>query len=98
MYVIPDIEYDSAKNEHNIKKHGVSLDVGRELLGSRKKVVLETIREEDGEDRYRVIGKFKNQFYTGVYVWRGEKVRFISVRRSSRNERKEYADYSRTDG
>jgi len=94
----PELEYDPAKDVRNIEKHGVSLAVGLELLKDEGNVVFDTIRKEDGEDRYRVIGKFNQLIYTGIYVRRGMKVRFISVRRSSRRERQEYADHSRTDG
>jgi putative transcriptional regulator len=40
--------------------------------------LIPTFREEDGEDRYKVIGMVDRKFWTAVHVRRGETVRFIS--------------------
>jgi uncharacterized DUF497 family protein len=53
-------------------------------------LLIPTFREEDGEDRYKVIGKVDGKFWTAVHVRHGDTVRFISVRRSNDGEEKQY--------
>ena len=50
----------------------------------------QTFREEDGEDRYKVIGMVDGKLWTAVHMRRGDMVRFISVRRSNDGEEKQY--------
>jgi len=88
----PEIEYDPAKDVRNIEKHGVSLEAGRALFKDEYNVTVRVNRPKDGEPRNLIIGKFNQLIYTGIYVRRGMKVRFISVRRSSRSERRRYRD------
>ena len=47
-------------------------------------------REEDGKDRYKVIGVVDGKFWTAVHVRHGNTVRFISVRIRNDGEEKQY--------
>lgn len=47
-------------------------------------------REGDGEARWKVIGEVDGQLYTAVHVWRGDVIRYISVRRSNAGEDRLY--------
>ncbi|CCT60979.1 hypothetical protein SXCC_00690 [Gluconacetobacter sp. SXCC-1] len=49
-----------------------------------------TIRIEDEEDRYKVVGVVGEKLFTGVFVWRDDLPRFISVRRSNKGEERAY--------
>ena len=82
------IEFDSAKDE--INRHGLSLAFGARVLDDPDLLVLPTIRDEDGEERYKAIGLVEGKTYTAVHVWREETVRFLSVRRSNRGEEEAY--------
>lgn len=53
-------------------------------------MALPTIRAEDNEDRFKVVGSVDGQLYTGVFVWRDDRPRFISVRRSNPREQREH--------
>jgi uncharacterized DUF497 family protein len=53
-------------------------------------LLVPTFREEDGEDRYEVIGMVDGKLWTAVHIRRGDVVRFISVRRSNDGEEKQY--------
>jgi len=53
-------------------------------------LLVQTFREEDGEDRYKVIGMVDGKLWTAVHMRRGDMVRFISVRRSNDGEEKQY--------
>lgn len=84
------IEFDAAKDVVNREKHGLSLDFGVRLFNDPDLLVLPSIRREDEEERYKAVGMVEGRLYTAVHVWRGETMRFISVRRSNDSEEKAY--------
>ncbi len=49
-------EFDPEKDDANRGKHGVSLSFGARLFEDADCHLIPTSREEDGEDRYKVIG------------------------------------------
>jgi hypothetical protein len=53
-------------------------------------LILPTIRDDDGEERHKAVGLVEDKVYTAVHVWRAEAVRFLSVRRSNKNEEEAY--------
>ena len=81
-------EFDPEKDGANRRKHAARLRRAR-LRGCRLPLI-PTFREEDGENRYKVIGVVDGKFWTAVHVRRGDTVRFISVRRSNDGEEKQY--------
>ena len=83
-------EFDPEKDDANRSKHGVSLAFGARVLEDVDYLLVQTFREEDGEDRYKVIGMVDGKLWTAVHVRRGDMVRFISVRRSNDGEEKQY--------
>jgi uncharacterized protein len=85
-----DSEYDPIKDQSNIARHGLSLKFGEAVLGDANHLVVPTHRPEDGEERWKALGRVDEQFYTAVYVWRGGVIRFISVRRSNAGEERLY--------
>lgn len=82
--------FDPAKDALNREKHKLSLSFGNEIFKDEAHLVLPTIRQEDGEERYKVIGLVADKSYTGVFVWRDDQPRFISVRRSNKGEENAY--------
>jgi uncharacterized protein len=82
--------FDPAKDAANRAKHGLSLAFGDRIFGDREHLILETSRPDDGEDRFKVTGRVEGKFYTGVFVWRDGRARFISVRRSNGGEERTY--------
>ena len=83
-------EFDHEKDDANRGKHGVSLSFGARIFEDADYLLIPTFREEDGEDRYKVIGMVDGKFWTAVHVRHGDTVRFISVRRSNDGEEKQY--------
>jgi uncharacterized DUF497 family protein len=83
--------FDPDKNAINLEKHGLSLAFGDRIFEDVDSVTFPTIRIEDGEERFRVVGMVDAKLYTGVFTWRGGIPRFISVRRSNRNEERRYS-------
>ena len=72
------------------RQAGVSLSFGARVFEDADYLLIPTFREEDGEDRYKVIGMVDGKFWTAVHVRHGDTVRFISVRRSNDGEEKQY--------
>jgi len=84
------IEFDNTKDEINRQKHGLSLAFGARIFDDPDLLVLTAIRNEDDEERYKAVGLVEGKLYTAVHVWRGEVVRFLSVRRSNTSEEEAY--------
>lgn len=54
------------------------------------RLVLPSIREQNGETRFKAIGFVNDKVYTAVYTIRDNHIRFISVRRSNKSEERTY--------
>lgn len=84
--------FDPEKDQINRAKHGVSLAFGDLIFEDADHLIIPSVRELDGEERYKVIGTVDERVFTGVFVWRGGLPSFISVRRSNRGEERAYRD------
>ncbi len=82
--------FDPAKDAANREKHGLALAFGDDIFSDDNHLILPSIREIDGEERYKVIGTVEAKLFTGVFVRRGDTLRFISVRRSNPGEERAY--------
>lgn len=82
--------FDPRKDAINRAKHGLSLTFGDRIFEDPKHVLITSYRPLDGENRYKVIGVVEGKLHTGVFVWRSDMPRFISVRRSNNGEEKRY--------
>jgi uncharacterized DUF497 family protein len=83
--------FDPTKDAINIQKHQRSLAFGDRIFEDRAHLIIPSIREVDGEERFKVVGLVEDRLFTGVFVWRDDLPRFMSVRRSNRNEEREYS-------
>ena len=82
--------FDPAKDAVNREKHKLSLAFGDHLFEDDDHLILPSLRQEDGEERFKVIGSVVGKLYPGVFVWRDDLPRFISVRRSNKGEDRAY--------
>lgn len=82
--------FDPAKDVVNQQKHGLSLAVGDGIFEDDDHLIIPSIRAKDGEDRFKVIGRVGQKLFTGIFTWRGDVTRFISVRRSNSGEERAY--------
>lgn len=82
--------FDPAKDAANREKHGCSLAFGDRIFNDDDHLIVPSIREMDGEERFKVIGLVEGKLWTGVFVWRDDLPRFISVRRSNSGEGRSY--------
>jgi uncharacterized protein len=83
-----EFEWDAAKAERNVVKHGVSFDSARYVFDD----VFACDRcfdSEPGETRYVITGVVKDLILTVVYTERGSRVRIISARKATIHEQSE---------
>lgn len=83
-------DFDPVKDATNKAKHGLSLAFGALIFLDADHLIIPSIREIDGEERFKVIGLVERRLFTAVFVWREGRPRFISVRRSNAGEDRAY--------
>ena len=84
-----DIEFDPAKDEANIAKHGLSLSRAADLEILR---FIEDERTAYGEIRYRAWGLIDGKPHCLAFTWRDGRVRAISLRRAHKKEFDRYVE------
>ena len=78
-----DIEFDPAKDEANLAKHGVSLAAAADF---EIQVVVRDDRRTYGEDRFNAFGVLWGQTYCLTFSRRNGRFRAISLRRAHAKE------------
>jgi uncharacterized DUF497 family protein len=84
LYVInmerqPDFEWDSAKNELNQKKHGVSFAMAQLAFLDHHRVILEDLEHGGDEKRYYCLGKVAGGIMTVRFTYRNTMIRIIGA-------------------
>ena len=88
-------EWDEAKNQSNIRKHGIGFDTAKRIFDGRVATSPDT-RQEYGEDRHISIGPVEpGALIVVAHTQRGRRIRLISARPASRKERKAYDERTR---
>jgi uncharacterized protein len=82
------IEFDPAKDEINLAKHGISLGRAAEI---KVLAIIKDERFDYGETRFRAFGLIDDQPYCLVFAERNNTLRAISLRRAHDKEIKRYA-------
>ena len=79
-----EFEFDKRKSQINKKKHGIDFIEAQALWSdiNRIEIPAKTIDEE----RFLIIGKISDKYWSTIITYRDEKVRIISVRRSRKEE------------
>lgn len=77
------IEFDPAKDEANIAKHGVSLS---RAVDFEMQAVEEDDREIYGETRFRAFGLLAGKPYSLAFTMRAGAMRVVSLRRTHAKE------------
>jgi uncharacterized DUF497 family protein len=86
------LEWDSAKNDENLEKHGVSFEEASNLLlGAPDRMEVFDSAHSDEEDRFVAIGPIARGIIVIVFTERDEEtIRIISARAATRRERRRY--------
>ena len=79
------IAFDPAKDASNRLKHGVSLDIGGQIIADAVTTVQDG-RFDYGEDRFAAYGYIGERLYVCVFAVRDETNRIISVRKAHKQE------------
>jgi uncharacterized DUF497 family protein len=82
--------FDPDKDAINRARHGLPLMFGEAIMSDPDHLIIPSIRERDGEERFKAVGMVDSKLYTAVFTWRGDIARFISVRRSNNGEERVY--------
>lgn len=86
-----EFEWDEAKNASNKKKHGVSFEEAEAIWDDTTFAELHVM--DTPEDRWVAIGRVaKGSYLTAAITYRGERVRIISARKSTKKEIDEYGE------
>ena len=86
-------EWDTSKARKNIKIHGVSFDEASTAFKDILSLTIYDPLHSDEEDRFILIGNsHKNRLLVIVHTERGDKIRIISARKATKNERKQYEE------
>jgi len=86
-------EWDSEKAKTNIKIHRVSFDEASTVFGDPLSLTIYDPLHSDEEIRFVIIGSsYKNHILVVVHTERKNKIRIISARKATKNERKQYEE------
>ena len=85
-----DFEWDDTKAATNLAKHKVSFPFVTRVFLDPDVTVIPTIRPEDGENRYKAVGRIEGKLYVVVFVMVGATCRLISGRRANAKEDRSY--------
>ncbi|HUT69499.1 MAG TPA: BrnT family toxin [Desulfatiglandales bacterium] len=75
-----DFEWDSAKDQLNQKKHGVSFALAQLAFLDHNRVILENLEHrDDDEKRYYCLGRVAGGIMTVRFTYRNNKIRIIGA-------------------
>ena len=74
-----DFEWDSAKDELNQKKHGISFAMAQLAFLDSNRVILEDLEHGNDEKRFYCIGKVSEGIMTVRFTYRNNKIRIIGA-------------------
>lgn len=83
-------EWDPQKDEANLKKHGLFFERARTIWDDERRYVIRSANRFD-EERWLVVGRVGPRLYfSAVVTLRGERIRLISARESTKREIERY--------
>ena len=83
-----EFEFDQAKSEANLLKHGIDFVQAQELW--KDLYALKIQAKSDTEPRFALIARVEGKVWSVFFTERGSKIRIISARRSRTNEENLY--------
>ena len=86
------IDYDPAKRQINLEKHGVDFLALASVLEDLNRLEGLDERRTSGEERWICLGSDGFRIYVVAYTMRGERLRIISARKANDREQQKYSD------
>jgi uncharacterized DUF497 family protein len=83
-------EWDRAKAENNLRKHGVSFDDALHVFADPFRLDAPDFRTDYGEARRLTMGEIDGRLHVVAYAMRGDVVRLISARKANEREQRRY--------
>jgi uncharacterized DUF497 family protein len=83
-------EWDPAKAQANLRKHGVTFEFATHAFRDSNRIERPDESDHYGEERWLVIGRADKFVLMVVFTFRSDITRIISARRATRNEFIEY--------
>lgn len=83
-------EWDDAKAQSNLAKHGVPFAYATRVFLDAGVVDFDASRPGDGEPRRKAVGEIEGRLFTVVYTPREDCIRVISARRCNLTEERRY--------
>lgn len=88
-----DFEWDPRKAATNLRKHGVSFTEAGTVFGDELAITVPDPDHSDQEDRFITIGwSNRHRLLMVSHTDRSDRIRIISARELTRNERKAYEE------
>jgi uncharacterized DUF497 family protein len=88
-----EFEWDDNKARTNLAKHGVSFEEASTVFADALSITIPDPAHSQAEARFIILGhSHRQRLLVVVHTERGDKIRLISARRASRNERKQYEE------
>lgn len=87
------IEWDPKKADSNLEKHGVPFDEAATAFGDPLSMTIADPDHSDDEERFVLLGQsFAGHLIAVIHTYRDERIRIISARIATRNERRSYEE------
>lgn len=86
-----EIIFDPAKSAANARKRGLPFSLVEDDFDWATAQVIEDMRKDYGERRFRALGFIGTRLHVVVYTPRGTALHVISLRKANRREEKLYA-------
>lgn len=89
-----EFEWDENKNKLNKEKHGITFEEAKDVLYDEDALLVFDKNHSNFEDRYLMVGMIKTLNIIAIVfcIREKEKIRIISARKATIEERKEYEE------
>ena len=90
----PEFEWDPAKNQANVRKHGVSFEEAQTAFSDERGLLIHDPDHSDDEDRFVLLGlssSIRALVVCHCYRREGDVIRIISARKADRREQQTYS-------
>jgi uncharacterized protein len=88
-----EFEWDAAKADANLRKHGVTFEEAASAFADPLSITIADPLHSEGEGRFVLLGRsHAGRLLVVVHVERGDSIRVISARAATRKERKTHEE------